>query len=170
MNQLINFKDIPEYYQRYTSLVSDGDYIELMQQNLDEIKETFNLLHQKADYAYASGKWTVIQVLSHLIDVERVMVNRMHVFSRNEKEPIPGFNHDEYVNQADLSNKTIEGLLTEFEMVRAGTMHMVNSFSSDELKRNGEANNLKFTTEGLSWIILGHTIHHLNILKERYVD
>lgn len=170
MNQLINLEDVPNYYRRYIDLVPNGSYTDLMHLDLKNTVDAFTNLSERPNYAYQSGKWTVLQVLSHLIDVERVMVNRIHAFSRNEKGIIPGFDHDDYVIQADLSNKTIESLLKEFELIRLGTIHLVSHLSDSELKRKGVANNVEFTTSVLSWIVLGHSIHHVNILKERYVD
>tara|TARA_R110002049_G_C9149240_1_gene560140 strand:- start:729 stop:1241 length:513 start_codon:yes stop_codon:yes gene_type:complete len=170
MNQSIYLKDVPDYYRRYIDLIPDGSYKDLMHLDLEKTKKAFMSLQNKPNYAYQSGKWTVLQVLSHLIDVERVMVHRIHAFSRNESGSIPGFDHDDYVVQADLSNKTIDSLLKEFELIRFGTIHLVSNLSDNELKRKGIANNVEFTTSVLSWIILGHSIHHVNILNERYVD
>lgn len=170
MIQLISLDKVPDYYRGYIQLIPSGNYVELMETNLKELTRDFLAFSEKPTHSYGDGKWTVIQLLSHIIDVERVLVCRMHMFSRSEKGAIPGFDHDAYVENADLSNKTIEGLLKEFELIRLGTIHLMKSFSKEELDRKGTANNVEFTVNGLGWIILGHAIHHLSILTTHYVN
>ncbi len=170
MIQLISLDKVPDYYRGYIQLIPLGNYVELMETNFNALKRDFQAFSENPTHTYGDDKWTVIQLLSHIIDVERVLVSRMHMFSRNEKKAIPGFDHDAYVEQADLSNKTIEGLLKEFELIRFGTIHLMINFSIEELNRKGTANNVEFTVNGLGWILLGHAIHHLSILNTRYAN
>lgn len=170
MIQLVSLSDVPEYYHRYIQYITGGNYFALMAENMDAIEESFLAYADRPNYAYAEGKWTVLQVLSHLIDVERVMGYRLHAISRSEQQGMLGFDHDAYVQDTDVKNKTISGLLKEMKAVRMATIAMIGNLSQEELKRKGVANKVTFSAEGIAWIMLGHCIHHVKVLKELYVD
>jgi hypothetical protein len=165
-----DLNEIPEYYHQYVNLVPDGDFSKLMTKNVDQLKDTLDKNTKGSNYAYAEGKWTILEIVSHLIDVERVMMNRVHCFSRGEKNSIPGFDHDAYVTDADLSNKSLSGLVEEFELIRAANLAMFKNFSTAEWERRGTANNVQFTVRALAYIMMGHVIHHCNVIEEKYYD
>jgi hypothetical protein len=165
-----NLNEIPEYYHQYVNLVPDGDFSKLMTKNVNQLRDTLDKNTKGSNYAYADGKWTILEIVSHLIDVERVMMNRVHAFVRGEKNAILGFDHDAYVADADLSNKSVSGLFEEFELIRAANLAMFRNFSDEEWERTGTANNVQFTVRGLAYIMMGHVIHHLNVIEEKYYD
>ncbi len=170
MIQLVNLKDVPNYYHRYIEYITEGDYSLLMTENMEVMETTFLSYADRPNYAYAEGKWSVLQVLSHIIDVERVMSYRLHAISRNQKGSMLGFDHDAYVQDTVVSNKTIPGLLAEMKSVRASTIAMVENLDQQELHRTGVANNVTFSAQAIAWIMLGHCMHHVKVLNELYVD
>lgn len=165
-----NLDQVADYYHKYIKLVPDGDFNNLMNNNVLLLEKALAKNNKGADYAYAEGKWTIKEIVSHLIDVERVMMNRVHAFVRGEKNPIAGYDHDAYVADADLSNKSLEGLINEFELIRKANLAMFQNFSELEWERGGIANNVQFTVRAIAYIMIGHVIHHVNVLEERYYD
>lgn len=163
-------KHIPEFYKRYVDLIDDTDYFKLLKDNLEDTKRAFSNFENKPEYSYQKGKWTVLELLSHLVDVERILAYRAHAIARNERKELLGFNEDDYVMATDFKNKSIHKLLEEFEFLRKSNYLMFEQFSDLELSRVGRANNYTINVLDLAYIILGHAVHHLNVLKERYHD
>ena len=124
---------------------------------------------EKADYAYAEGKWTVKQLLQHMIDTERIFAHRALWFARQSPDPLSGFDEDEYAVIADVSKRTVESLCNEFLAVRKSTEFLFNSFSAKDLVRSGIANNNSITVHALGFVTLGHFLHHKKIMEERYL-
>jgi hypothetical protein len=119
-------------------------------------------------FAYEPGKWTVKEVVGHLIDTERVMAYRAMCIARGEKQPLPGFEQDEYVNFGNFNRKGLFDLNYEFRLLRESNMLLVKGFDEEALQRRGIANENKVTVLALLYVIAGHEKHHTNILLERY--
>ena len=157
------------YYHTYIGKVPDGDVIALM----EKLKEsTYNLFStmtdERANYAYGEGKWTLKQVLGHLIDTERTFAYRVLCFSRNYVE-LPGFDQDIYVNNADFNSRSIQNLAEEFRVTRESNIYMISALTEEQLDRKGIASGNEATVRALVHMMPGHELHHLKIMKERYL-
>lgn len=165
-------KPSPEEYSAfaagYVSLVPDTHVIELLERLMESSYQLFSkLTDEQAAYAYAPGKWTVKQVLGHMIDTERTFAYRALVFSRNHVE-LPGFDQDVYVNNTDFNAQSIQDLAAEFKATRLSNIYMVKAFSEEQLLRTGIASNHLFSVRAFVYMMAGHELHHLRSFKEQY--
>ena len=157
------------YFERYISLVPDGDIIEMLARNADTL---IALVRQQppevADYAYADGKWTVKEVIGHLCDAERVFAYRLLCFARADQTPLPGFDENAYVPAGRFGERTLESLLQEFAAVRQASIALVAGLPEEAWSLSGIANNAPMSARAAAYTILGHELHHRNILINRY--
>jgi uncharacterized damage-inducible protein DinB len=165
-------KPKPEEYSPfavgYVNLVPDSHVVELLERLMESSYELFsNLTDEQAAYTYAPGKWTVKQILGHLIDTERTFAYRALVFSRNHIE-LPGFDQDIYVNNTDFNCQNIQDLAAEFKATRQSNIYMIKGFSEEQLLRTGVASNHLFSVRAFVYMMAGHEMHHLKGLKECY--
>ena len=123
----------------------------------------------KYDYRYAEGKWTIKDILQHLIDSERVFAYRALRFARKDLTPLPGFEENDYANTADGSTRSIRDLLTEMAIVRESTLCLFRTFSDETLQLKGMASEREMSVRALGFIIIGHQNHHQRIFEERYL-
>lgn len=159
------------YYDRYVSLVPEGDILRLL---TEQLQSTLSLLEKvsesEADYAYAPGKWTIKEVLGHIIDGERVFAYRALRIARGDQTPLAGFEQDDYVRNGSFGKRTLAGMLEEFECVRRSTIHLLGSFNSEAWSRRGTASDNEVSVLALAYIIAGHERHHANVLREKYLS
>ena len=134
------------------------------------IKFVQNIPLDKFDYRYAEGKWTIKEILQHLIDAERIFAYRALRFARNDKTPLPGFDENDYAAEAHADKRSIQELLTELAVVRQATQSLFKSFSQEELLRKGSASNNPVSVRALGFVIIGHQNHHERIFQERYLN
>eukprot|EP01137_Pigoraptor_chileana_P007833 Opistho-2@3622 len=134
------------------------------------IKFVQDIPMDKFDYRYAEGKWTIKDILQHIIDAERIFAYRALRFARNDKTELPGFEENSYADQANGNKRSIQVLLTELAVVRQSTLSLFKSFSQEELLRSGIASNNPMSVRALGFVIIGHQNHHQRIFKERYLD
>lgn len=161
--------EYPAFAQAYVSSVPDENVLELLESNKQVIYDLFgNLTEEQAMHAYAEGKWTLKQVLGHMIDTERTFAYRALCFSRNNIE-LPGFDQDIYVNNADFNSRTIQSLADEYWVTRESNMFLYRSFSEEQLQRGGKASGHPVTVRGLVYMTAGHEQYHLKLIKERYL-
>jgi hypothetical protein len=159
--------DYPEYYDRYIILVEDEKIVRVMENQLQTSEKLFNsITEEQGKFAYADGKWTVKEVIGHVIDTERIMAYRALAIARGEKQSLPGFEQDEYIAISSFTDRKLEDLINEYKTLRASNIALFNSFNEKELNRKGRANENKISVLSLAFIIAGHELHHLNILKE----
>lgn len=123
----------------------------------------------KFDYRYAEGKWTIKDIILHLIDAERIFAYRALRFARNDKTELPGFDENNYVDEANANSRSIQDLLTELLVVRQSTLSLFKSFSEEQLLRVGIASNNPMSVRALGFVIIGHQNHHQKIFQERYL-
>jgi uncharacterized damage-inducible protein DinB len=158
------------YYSRYIDRVPDGDLVALLR---DQLIETVALLRgvpaDREDFAYAEGKWTIKEVVGHIIDVERVMSYRALTFARNDATPLPGFDENAWVPEGNFGARTLTDLVEEWQLVRAATVHFAKNLDAAMLARRGLANGQGVSVRALLYIIAGHERHHLALLRERYL-
>lgn len=161
-------QEYPEWGNRYISLVEDN-ITEVLTNQATDFPNFINNLIEKGDYAYAPGKWTIKEMLGHIIDTERIMVFRLLCFARGEKAALPGFEEDAYVANAHFKDRTLFSLSEEFAILRKSNLYLINSLNDNELDRIGNANGKNMSVRALTFILAGHVIHHTNIIKERYL-
>jgi len=136
----------------------------------DFIKFVQNIPLDKFDYSYAEGKWTIKEIIQHIIDTERIFAYRALRISRNDKTPLPGFEENEYAVNTDAKKRSIQDLLTEFSAVRHSNLLMFKSFSDEQLRRIGTASNHEISVRAIGFILLGHVKHHKRVFEERYLN
>lgn len=163
-----------EYGDYYKNYINQCRGKTLLKQLHDGKSELLNLLSplpkEKTLYRYDEGKWSIRQVIGHMTDTERIMAFRALAFSRGEHQPIPGYDHDAYVHQANFDDRSAVDLLKEYEANRNSTIHLFSSFTPEMMTKRGTASNVEFTVRALGFIICGHEIHHINVFKERYLS
>jgi hypothetical protein len=123
----------------------------------------------KFDFRYAEGKWTIKDIIQHLIDAERVFSYRAMRISRNDKTPLPGFEENDYVENTNANGRSIQDLLTELSAVRQSTLLLFKSFSEEQFGRIGVASNADVSVRAIGFIIIGHQKHHQKVFQERYL-
>ena len=156
------------FYAGYINLVGDEPILDILDNQKENTYSFFaDIDAAKADYAYGEGKWTIKEVLGHLIDAERTFAYRILAFARGQEE-LPGFDENAYVENADFGSRLLKDLAAEFRQVRASNMYLFRSLTPRQLTATGLANNNKISVRALLYIAAGHEMHHLNIIKERY--
>jgi uncharacterized damage-inducible protein DinB len=157
------------FHNTYISKVPDGDVIALMEKLKESTYHLFSTMSdERANYAYDEGKWTLKQVLGHMIDTERTFAYRLFCFSRNNIE-LPGFDQDIYVNNANFNSRTIQSLAEEFRAARESNIYMVSALTDEQLDRKGVASGNTVSVRALVYMLPGHELHHLKLIKERYL-
>jgi hypothetical protein len=166
-----NAGDYPAYYEPYLNLVPEGDMIACLEEQRKGFLDFCTLIPEdRGNFAYAPEKWTVKEVISHIIDTERIMAFRALAISRGEKQSIPGFDENDYVKHSEVEKRTMEDLLEEFDSLRQSNLCLFRSFSEAQLQKRGSANQKEVSVLALMCIVCGHLMHHVNILRERYLD
>jgi len=165
-----NHGDYAPYYERYISLLPDDDILSILEVQKKTSEEFLKTLsEEQGNISYTEGKWTIKEVVGHIIDTERVMAYRALCFSRGEKQSQPGFEQEDYIANGNYNNRTMDDLINEFIAVRNANLIMFKSFSEEMLKQSGIASDNKVTVLALIYIIAGHEKHHIKIIKEKYL-
>jgi len=158
------------YYNNYISLVDGNDVLRTLAGQPAEVRALVaDLSEEKGTFAYAEGKWTIKELLSHIIDGERIFSYRVLRISRGDGTPLEGFEQDDYIETSNANNRSFDDLLEEFDLQRRSNMLMVNNISDEGSKRMGTASDNPVSVRALTYIMAGHVTHHINILKERYL-
>jgi hypothetical protein len=161
--------DFPEYYGRYISRVDADNLQQAISKYAQELSAFYTSLPEtKALYSYAPGKWTLKEVLQHVIDTERVMAYRMMRFARKDKTPLPSFDENSFTENALANERSLDSLKEEFLALRKSTDLFISSLNDEQLSSAGTASNLQITANSLGYIIFGHLLHHKMIIEERY--
>ena len=162
--------DYPVFYETYIKLVDEEDLVQAYRTSLEELMDFLETIpSDKADYRYAEGKWTVKELLQHMIDTERIFSYRATCIARNEKQSLPGFDENEYARNADVHARSLKELKDELLILRESVFMMFRGFTPETLNRSGVSNNNKVTVNAIGYMIIGHVRHHFNILRERYL-
>jgi hypothetical protein len=163
-------QDAAEFYHGYISHANGNSITDLMTNHGAKLKEFYNgLPEEKADFAYAQGKWTIKELLQHIIDAERVFAYRALRFARKDITPLPGFDENAYAQHSYARERTLQSLKDEFNAVRTSTDMMLSSFNEDQVNASGTASNKHITVNALAFIIYGHLLHHKALIEERYL-
>jgi uncharacterized damage-inducible protein DinB len=159
-----------EYYSTYIDKVPDTDVVALLAKQIDETVSTLSGLSDKeALYRYAPGKWSIKQIVGHMADTERIFVYRALCFARKEKQSLPGFDENDFVNAASFDNRSLADHLAEFRNVRAATLAFLKGLNEEEMKRMGTANGKPLSVRAVAYILAGHEKHHMGVIRERYL-
>ncbi len=159
------------YYQPYVDLVPEGDLIHSLSRQMEEtVAFLKDITDAQGEFRYAEGKWSIKEVIGHMIDTERIMAYRLLAIARGERNNLPGFDEEEYVQQASFTKQSVEELIQSFSIVRQSTIVLLKSLASEEWLHWGSANNFDTTVRALAVIIAGHELHHIQIIKERYLN
>jgi hypothetical protein len=164
-----NKNEYVEYYDRYISLIKGDDIHKVLVAQSLETQQVLNSFSESmGNYSYEPGKWTIKEVVGHLIDCERVFAYRAMCIARGEKKSLPGFEQDDYVKFGNFNERELFDLNYEFRLLRESNILLEKGFNDEVMQRRGFANNGEFTVLALFYIIAGHEKHHMNILLERY--
>jgi hypothetical protein len=159
------------YYQDYVDQVSESDIMQVLRSELDDLDVLLSRVPaEKETYAYADGKWTIREIVGHLIDGERVFGYRALCIARGEKQNLPGFDQNDYMATAPYKAIELEDLLSEMRLVRLSNIAMFRSLDEEAWERVGTANENQVTVRALAFIMAGHLRHHMNVLRERYLS
>lgn len=158
------------YYQGYIDRVEGRQLSLILRQQRAQVLELLDgLSEERANYRYAPEKWSVKEVLGHLIDTERVFVYRAMSIARGEQQSLPGFDQDDYVRTGDFDRRTVESLKSEYETVRNASIAFFESLDTESWVKTGTANDVTVSVRAIGYIVPGHEAHHLSILHERYM-
>jgi len=168
---LLNLETVPHFYKNYIKQIEETDLIQALRISGHRMLELVHFIKdEKANYRYADGKWTVSEVLCHIIDAERIFAYRALRFARNDKTDLAPFDENSYAPQANASGRTLKKIADEMAHLRASTIDMFDGFTSEMLVRRGTANKNELSVVALGFIIAGHETHHRKILMERYLS
>ena len=158
------------YQKAYLDKVPDGDLIEILKNN---VVKTSDFLRQLSDeqilYRYAEGKWNIKEILQHIIDTERIISYRALRFARKDATALPGFEQDDYVANANTDERDFIEMILEFFAVRTSTVYLFNSFNDELMEFTAIANKGPVKVKSFAYVIAGHELHHMQIIKERYI-
>lgn len=167
---LLSDNEYAPFYGAYITSLGDVDLRSVLKSSLKDFKTTIKKLpKEKLTYQYAENKWTIKELIQHIIDTERILSYRALRFSRNDATDLPGFDEDWYVENSNGNIRPINELIEEFKQVRKATLSLFKSFSPEMLEKTGSANGSDMTVRALGFIIAGHQIHHLKVIKEKYI-
>ena len=162
--------DYAPYYAKYVMLVPDGDFLETLETQLNEMKKLLEpLTNQQGDFRYAPGKWSIKETLGHVNDAERVFAYRILRLARGDQTPLPGFEQDDYVKVANSSARKLSDLLEEFTAIRRATIALIRSLDAVSWLRRGTASGTEVSVLAIAFIIAGHALHHRAIFEKQYL-
>lgn len=159
------------FYDSYIARVKDSDILATLEEQMNSTYELLNSIGEdKGNYAYEPGKWTIKELVGHLADSERVFGYRALRFSRKDKTEIAGYEQDDYVANSNFNDRTLKDLADELLSLRKSNLILFRSFTDDMLKMTGVANGSEVSVDALLYIIAGHEKHHINVIKEKYLN
>lgn len=168
---LLNLDSVSGPYKNYVKQVDETDVLHALK--LSGFR-TQVLIHSvpadKIDYRYADGKWSIREVLCHILDAERIFAYRALRFARNDSTALPGFDENSYAPEANAGGRSMKKIADEFTHLRASTVDMFEGFTEEMLRRRGVASNFEISVLALGFVIAGHETHHRKILTDRYLN
>lgn len=167
--QKSEIQPMPEFFDRYINLVEEDDLF-IALENAQKVVENIDMdkLHKIGSKIYAPNKWTINDIYQHIIDNERVQSFRALWIARGDRSELPGYDEDLFADNAKTDNRTIDEMIDELLTVRKSTIQLFKSFEPDALKNVGICFNRKVPVLGLGYMLVGHQIHHLRVIEERY--
>lgn len=159
------------YFDRYISLVPEGDFIKLLRENSEEVINFFESIPaEKHNYRYAEGKWSIKDILMHITDTERVMCYRALVAARGDNTSVLcNMDEDSYAANVDVSGRSLENILSEFRSIRSATEIFFENLGDEASKFKAKTETHPITARAVGYILIGHPVHHMHIIRERYL-
>lgn len=166
-----DLKRVPEAFHNYINQVKEDDLLPAIKKNTKSMLSFFDRIpKKKREHRYAEGKWSIKELLLHLIDAERIFSYRALRFARKDATPLPGFDENIYVTNAKIDNRTWKDLIREFKAVRNSTELLFESFDEDQLEAGGVSTSGHSNyVRAFGFIVAGHCNHHRRVIKERYL-
>ncbi|PEJ57560.1 squalene--hopene cyclase [Bacillus sp. AFS002410] len=158
------------HFKGYIGLVPEGHLRDILRKQLEESISFFKAISkEKSEYRYAEDKWSIKEVLGHLVDCERIMCYRLLAIARGDQSPLPSFDENAYNENAKFNRLELEQIINEYETVRLATLSLLANLSDETLELEGTVLNHPTTPRAIAYIIAGHELHHLKIINERYL-
>jgi len=163
--------EYPPYAAVYVDLVAGEQILSIFAAQLEQSTALLKGVDDRraSEFAYAPGKWTMKQILGHIVDTERIFAYRAHHIARQDAVMLPGFEQDDYVAAGSFNQRTLESLLEEFRTVRQSTIALFGNLPREAWLRQGNANKYSVTVRGVAFLAAGHELHHMKILREKYL-
>lgn len=159
------------YFAEYLNFEAEDQLLDILKSQHAELLEICqNLAKGQESFAYAPGKWSFLQLLGHIIDTERIFSYRALAISRGERQALPSFDENEYLLHAQYESQSFTDILTQYRHVRQATISLIESFSTNQTNQMGNVNGHSVSVRALSWMIAGHEKHHIQLIKERYLN
>ena len=164
-------EELVDFYKNYVALAAEDDFLVLLKKSSEEFVSFIRSIPRaKLEYVYMEGKWTIKEVLLHLIDAERVFQYRALRFARQDNTNLPGFDEGLYVQTSGANRRSLPSLLAEFMAVRSSSVNLFESFDEEALHCIGHANSFPMSVRATAFVIVGHQRHHMKVIKERYLN
>lgn len=162
--------DYPVYFGKYIDQITADDLVATLEQNGASFQKLIESLNEeKMNFSYAPGKWTIKEMLLHVIDTERIFCYRALRFARKDSTNLSGFEENDFAENSFANERTTVSLLSEFAAVRNATLELFKNLDESVLDFTGTANNKVISVRALGYCIAGHEMHHLSVIKERYL-
>ena len=159
-----------DYFKQYINLVETENIATALKNQLTDIEQFFKEWPtNKWDHAYAEGKWTIKELLIHMMDAERILAYRALRIARNDATSLPGFDQDEFTPYMNAANRSAESIMSEYRAVRMATIALVENLDDAASSRIGTASNAPASPLAMAFVIAGHEIHHMNVVRKKYV-
>ncbi|HWI91275.1 MAG TPA: DinB family protein [Flavisolibacter sp.] len=169
--QNVDLSRVPEYYHKYINLIINDDLKTAFDKHQTELISFLkDIPKKKWNYRYAEGKWSIKEVVQHIIDAERVFAYRALCFARKDQTPLPGFDENIFAANSKANDRSKKDLLKELKTVQESSFILFNSFDEDQLEQPGVASGKPTYVKGIGYILLGHALHHKKILEQRYLN
>ncbi len=158
------------YYEAYISQVNENDILPVLRSQMDELDVLLGRVEPAQEtFRYAEGKWSIRELVGHLIDGERVFGYRVFCIARGEQQNLPGFDQNDYMSTAPYDRIELEDLLSELRLIRLGNIAMLRTLDEEAWSRTGTANDNQVTVRALTFIMAGHLRHHMGVLRDKYL-
>ena len=157
------------HFEKYVSRVPEDDILSVLERQFAETRELFAAIDEtKAAHRYAEGKWSVKEVIGHVVDSERVFGYRAMAIARGEQQPLPGFDEKTYSENASYDSWSMKDVAEQYAYTRQSTILLLRNLSEEAWLRRGTASGFPVSVRALAWVMVGHERHHLSVLRERY--
>ncbi len=158
------------YFQKYIDLVIGDNPIKALENQIIAMQAFLSEIPEdKENYRYAEGKWSIKEIIGHLIDTERIFGYRALCFARQDKTLLPGYEENDYVAHANFEKRSFYNLVHEYNLVRESHLALFKTFDETALTQLGTANGNKLSVRAIIFIIAGHELHHLQVIREKYL-
>jgi uncharacterized damage-inducible protein DinB len=166
----VDLSRVPDFYHKYINLVIDEDLQAALKRHQTEVLSFLKEIPKKKwNYRYAEGKWSIKEVVQHIIDAERVFSYRAMCFARKDATPLPSFDENLFAANSNADARTKKDLLKELKTVQESSAQLFSSFDKEQLDQSGTASGKSTYVRGIAYILIGHALHHKKILEERYL-